>query len=355
MRYLKKNFLDKDLDSGSFYNKVNSIITWIRVENYLYRGFYIYSIKKLKVKILKKLGFTRLAKIFIGPSFECNADCPHCYEKFKANDLKAHLTTAECKNIIDQFKKLGGYQAFFCSGEFLLRTDALELIKYCSDRKILTSVTTNGFLLDEKKINDLKNAGLKFLVVSIDSSVEEKHDSLRIKGSFQKATNALKLAKEKGMITHIWTYITRSHSDELEGIIKLGRELGVQSVYVFCSLLAGHLFNKFEENFTFEEREEVRKRYNFRIPVSIEFGGEDWRCRGGGREHMSIAPTGDATFCPPVAYSYGNIREESLKNVLKKIEKDYKRLSRCTYGQCPINFPEYRKNCNAKFMYPEES
>lgn len=341
------------LSFQNIYNRFRCICIWLRTENYLYRGFYNYAFKKIKIKILKKLGFTRLDKIFIGPSFKCNANCPHCYEKFQFNNLKSFLTTSECKNVIDQFEKLGGYWVFFCSGEFLLRSDALELIKYCSDKKIIASVTTNGLAIDEKKIDELKQAGLKFLIVSIDSADRAKHDSLRVLGCFDKATNALRLAKEKGISAYIWTYITKSHADELEDIITLGKKIGVQSIYVFFTLLSGNLFNKFEENFSFKEKQEIRKKYNFREPLLLEFAGENWSCRGGGREHVSIAPTGDVTFCPPVAYSYGNIRREPLKDILIKIEEDYKRLSHCTQGQCPINFPEYREKCNAVFMYPE--
>ncbi len=352
MVFLKENLSKKFLFLNKSYVQIKSIITWLRTENYLYKGFYPYFFKKIKVKILKKLGFSRLDKIFIGPSFKCNANCPHCYEKFENNNLEASLTTAECKNIIDQFEKLGGYWVFFCSGEFLLRSDAFELISYVDNKGMITSVTTNGSLIDKDRIVRLKNAGLKVLIVSIDSADQSKHDSSRGVGCFKKAVNALELAKEVGIVTHIWTYMTKSHSKELSGIYELGRRIGVQTIFVYFTLLSGYLFDKFEENFTFEEKEAIRKEFNLRSPLLLEFAKERWQCRGGGREHISIAPTGDITFCPPVAYSYGNIREESLKDVLKKIEKDYKRLVHCTRGQCPINFPEYRERCNAKFMYP---
>ncbi|HPL82972.1 MAG TPA: hypothetical protein PLJ15_01725, partial [Candidatus Omnitrophota bacterium] len=82
---------------------------------------------KVKRQLLSILGFLRLEKIFICPSHKCNANCVHCYEKFKGNDKKWSLTTNQVKNIIDQFRGLKGHYVYYCSGEFLLRDDALEL------------------------------------------------------------------------------------------------------------------------------------------------------------------------------------------------------------------------------------
>ena len=271
-----------------------------------------------------------------------------------ANKKRYSLNTEECKNIIDQLDNLGGYFVYFCSGEFLLRDDALELISYCHNKKILVSLTTNGLLLDEKKIDELKKAGLNILIVSLDSANAEEHDKLRgVPGCFQKAIDGLKIAKEKGLTTWIWTYMTKSHKDQLDVIAELGRQLQVESVYVFFTLLSGNLFNKFEENFTAEERNEIRKKYLFKKPIVFEFPSESMSsyCNGGGREHINIMPSGDVTFCPPVPFSYGNIKQAELKDILIKVKKDYSRLKHCTRRQCPVNYVEYREKCQAKFIY----
>lgn len=309
----------------------------------------------LKVKILNILDLPQLGRMFLSPSHQCNINCPHCYEKFQFKDNTKNLTTEECKKIIDEFKTIGGYLVYFCSGEFLMRSDALELIKYCSERKIATSLTTNGIIIDEIKIKELKEAGLNILVVSIDSADPKKHDGLRGPGTLAKATKALELAKQNGIRTQIWTYMTRSHKDELDGIARLGREVGVDFVHVFFTLLSGKLFNRFEENFTVEERNKIREKYIGEYPIFLEFSGENWLCSGGGNDHLNIMPTGDITFCPAIPYSYGNIKKESLKNILMRMRKDYKKLEHCVRGQCPVNYIEYREKCNAEFIYAEKN
>jgi len=288
--------------------------------------------------------------IFICPSHECNANCPHCYEKFTHKKFQESLTTQQVKNVIDQFYQLGGSVVFFCSGEFLLRADALDLLKYAKSKNLYVIIVTNGLLLDEKKIDALKENGLDELIVSIDSAEASRHDELRgVKGCFEKAVNAIRIAKAKGIRTMIWTYITKTNFSELAGISRLGADLDPDGIFTFLPLLSGNLFSEFNENLTYEEREKLRDQFNKSI-VELEFPSEESPCRGGGLYHICVMPSGDVTFCPPVPYSYGHIDSKPLKDCLRDMIKDHKRFSHCT-GQCIVNFTEYRQNCNAEFLY----
>jgi len=332
-----------------FNSKKRKVIKFLRKTSYKYQTNYIPS----KDEFGKKERQGTLAKIFICPSHDCNANCVHCYEKFNHQILNQSLTSDEIKNIIDQFVNLKGRWIYFCSGEFLLLKDALGLIKYASRKIDVISMVTNGILLCEKSVDQLVEAGLTELIVSIDSANELKHDKLRgVKGCFKLATEGLRLAKKKDLISSIWTYITKSNFDELDGIIELGKELKIDNVLVYFPLLSGNLFERYEENLTLEEREMFRKKYNNRTDVRLEFPMERSVCKGGGAEHIAVMPSGDVTFCPPVPYSYGNIRERTLRSCLDDMRKDFKRFcfGKCT-GQCPVNFFEYRENCNAKFIY----
>lgn len=308
--------------------------------------------KLLKCRLFKLFGKLQLETIIIGPSHKCNADCVHCYEKFNDKAPSKNLSTEQVKDIADQFCALGGYYILFCSGEFLLRNDALELVRYARSTKAYVGLTTNGLLLDEKKIDDLIEAGLTHTFVSLDSANPLRHDKLRgVPGCFEKATNGLRLARKKGLITQLWTYVSRSNLEELERLTHLAEELKVEYIYVYFTLLSGKFFNRFEENLTFEEREMLRKKYNRNRYVKLEFPKENSPCKGGGFRHISVTPTGDITFCPPVPYSYGNINQKlSLQEGLNKINRDYKRFNCGQLGQCPVNFMEYRQNCNADFV-----
>ncbi|HBS85758.1 MAG: hypothetical protein A2W91_13350 [Bacteroidetes bacterium GWF2_38_335] len=322
----------------------------------LYKYYGLSFIKLESARILRKrLGLPSLFSIFICPSHQCNANCVHCYEKFPGSGT-AYLSTNEVKDVIFQFKKMGGVLCHFCSGEFLMRSDAMELIRYTHSLKLKSSITSNGLLLTREKIGELKEAGLTELIVSIDSADPARHDELRgVKGCFVKAVSALKYAREFGIATQIWTYVARSSKNELDAIAELGRKAGAEITFVFFPLLSGKLFENQNENLSLEERENYRNKFNNNPSVLLEFKDESDCCRGGGNEHICVMPSGEVTFCPPVPYSYGNIHASKLTSIYKLIKKDYTKFckSNCR-GQCIVNFPEYRENCNARFIYDEK-
>jgi len=83
------------------------------------------------------LGFRPFAikEIFICPSHECNVNCVHSYGRFNHEKFQKSLTTEQVKDSINQFYELGDYFVYFCSGEFLLRDGALNLIRYARYKK----------------------------------------------------------------------------------------------------------------------------------------------------------------------------------------------------------------------------
>lgn len=306
--------------------------------------------------VLTAFGIPTIENLFLCPSHECNADCIHCYEKFMHKRFSHSLSTDEIKTTIDQFHELGGFHIHFCSGELLLRKDAYALIAHARNKNIIVSIVSNGIAIDAKTVERLKEVGVSCLFISIDSADKDRHDRHRNKpGCFEKACAAIQLAREKDIVPIIWTYVSRSHMHELEGIKALAQEIGAAYVFVFFTLLSGHFFNAHEENLTFEEREELRKKYCNDPVIELEFPSEKSRCRGGGQEHICVMPSGDITFCPPVPYSYGNIRQDKLKHILPHIQKEHKRFchAKCT-GQCIVNFAEYRKKTNARFIYERD-
>ncbi|NMD00481.1 MAG: radical SAM protein [Bacteroidales bacterium] len=311
---------------------------------FLFR-FYLFHFKHF-------LGFPALKYIFISTWHECNANCKHCYEKFDRK-TNSSLTTEQVKDIINQFYKLNGILIYFCSGEFLLRPDALELISYARKKNILVSVVTNGIVLNDTLIDKLKEVDLNRLIVSLDNVNSEKHDENRgVKGLFNHAIEGIKKASQKGIRTQIWTFISRTNNQDLVALSKLSKKVAKEPVFVFFPLLSGHLFNSFDENFSFEEREEIRKKYNGYKEIMLEFPYEKSVCRGGGNEHINIMPDGEVTFCPPVPYSYGNVLKEPLKKILPLVKKDYQRFfKRKLTGQCPVNFIEYRNKNNGRYIY----
>jgi len=98
-------------------------------------------------------------------------------------DPGQELSAPEAKKlVIDEIKKISPRGAVaFSGGEFLLREDALELVRYASGQGLFVVINTNGVLFDKKKAKELKKAaGTRFLLAfSIDSVDKKQYRMLR--------------------------------------------------------------------------------------------------------------------------------------------------------------------------------
>ena len=97
----------------------------------------------------------------------CNSKCIMCkqWRRSPADEL----SISSWKKIISDLKKNGIRNIHFTGGEPLLRNDLEELVSFSTDKKIATGITTNGLLLDDKRLERLLEAGLGSLGLSVDA------------------------------------------------------------------------------------------------------------------------------------------------------------------------------------------
>ena len=122
----------------------------------------------------------------------CNARCFMC--DFWKN-IKAEITEEQFENVLNMKEKIEMIR--FTGGEPLLCKKLPQYIAKCHSRGIKTSVITNGLILDDK-LDELVKNGLDQVVISVDGSTSELHDSLRgTKGLWEKIDRTLeRIAKE---------------------------------------------------------------------------------------------------------------------------------------------------------------
>ena len=100
---------------------------------------------------------------------DCNLTCSYCDEYTPGAPV---IPLEELKARIDKLDELGVLVYDFLGGETLLHPDIAALIRHVKSKRggsNLATIITNGFLLTEKMIRDLNDAGLDFMQVSIDS------------------------------------------------------------------------------------------------------------------------------------------------------------------------------------------
>ena len=131
----------------------------------------------------------------------CNFRCRMCNmwkNKERRIDRK-QLTLEEIRGFIDDLKKVTTEPIFIhlIGGEALLRDDLMEIISYIKESGFNTSITTNGYYINEGMARRIVESGLNGIFLSLDGFKEETHDYLRgIKGSYRNVMNAIGLLNQ---------------------------------------------------------------------------------------------------------------------------------------------------------------
>jgi MoaA/NifB/PqqE/SkfB family radical SAM enzyme len=96
---------------------------------------------------------------------KCNLNCDYCYV-VDNHSKDPHLE--EVQSWIAHSDYLGTAIVAFMGGEPLLRKDLAEIISSADQRNLMTYLTTNGKLLTPKRLEELAQAGLDILEISVD-------------------------------------------------------------------------------------------------------------------------------------------------------------------------------------------
>jgi MoaA/NifB/PqqE/SkfB family radical SAM enzyme len=96
----------------------------------------------------------------------CNHDCEFCCDG-DVKDSGHHLTTDEAKAKIDDLATQGAGSVTLIGGEPTIRKDLTDLARYIKSKGMWTSLTTNGTLLGDGKLEELMDAGLSSLEISM--------------------------------------------------------------------------------------------------------------------------------------------------------------------------------------------
>ncbi len=122
----------------------------------------------------------------------CNYKCPTC-SKWNETSAGGELTTTQWQKFLETAHSLATSNTVaFSGGEPLLRRDISELIRYAKTFKLKTVLSTNGSLLNKDKLVEIQDAGLDYLMVSLNAVDSEIHDDSRgVKGSYFDIIKAL--------------------------------------------------------------------------------------------------------------------------------------------------------------------
>jgi radical SAM protein with 4Fe4S-binding SPASM domain len=173
-------------------------------------------------------------------TYRCNNDCAHCYNARARNFPE--LTTEQWIQVIDKLWALGVPHIVFTGGEATLRNDLAELIRHAEANGQITGLNTNARrLMSEHYLEQLVEAGLDHVQVTVESCNEQVHDEMmRAKGAFRQTVAGLK--NVLGSKLYVMTNTTMLHTNvnTIPDTLDFLADLGVPTVGLNALIYSGN-------------------------------------------------------------------------------------------------------------------
>jgi len=178
-----------------------------------------------------------LRTLFWECTLRCNMSCRHCGSDCKVAPAVKDMLAADFLRVIDSITPhVDTHKVFiiFTGGEALLRDDLEEVGLELYRREYPWGLVTNGFLLDEKRLELLMASGMHSITVSLDGFEEQHNWIRRHPQSFEKAVAAIKLlAQQKDILWDVVTCVNPRSYPRLQEFKEFLISLGVPAWRLF--------------------------------------------------------------------------------------------------------------------------
>lgn len=295
-----------------------------------------------------------LRTLFWECTLRCNMNCRHCGSDCKMAPVP-DMPKEDFLKVIDNITPhVDTHTTFiiFTGGEALLRTDLEEVGKELYRREFPWGVVTNGYLLDERRLQSLIQSGMHSVTVSLDG-FEEEHNWMRQNShSFDRATNAIKLlVKQRNIVWDIVTCVNPKNIDRLEEFRDWLISLGVKRWRCFTIVPMGRAAHDPELQLSNEQfrwviefikrtREEGRIHCSYGCegflgPYERKVRDQLYYCRAG-IEVASILNDGSISGCTSIRSDLhqGNIYKDDFWQVWENGFEPYRNRKWTKKGKC---------------------
>ena len=141
-------------------------------------------------------------KIWIETTARCNLSCRLCANKDIAPEEKQDMDMGLFKKIIDEIRQYGPRVNLFHRGEPLLHPQIAEMVKYCRENHLKTSIHTNAVALSKELSEGLIRASLDNISFSFDGYSKNTYEKNRVgavyENTLENIKDFLKVKEEMG-------------------------------------------------------------------------------------------------------------------------------------------------------------
>ena len=134
----------------------------------------------------------------IHPTLFCNLYCSHCYSSSGPKQSKQDLDPEILKHAIYDAKTLGYKIVSISGGEPLIYGDLFKLLSYAKSLDMITTVTTNGTIMNEENILQIKNF-VDIVAISLDGPPNIHNRMRGSNNAFRSLVTTMGLLKKAGI------------------------------------------------------------------------------------------------------------------------------------------------------------
>ena len=261
----------------------------------------------------------------------CNFHCAHCCEEpYMSRDLKKktgaidprhQMNLEDYKELSRQADEYGIFRFVLTGGEALLDKNLDKLIEALDPQKHLIILDTNGWTFDIEKAKWFAGLGGYKAQISLDSMIEEEHDSFRgKKGSYKRVIRALEASKQAGLELLISTCIIRDRvfTDEFESLCEYCKAEDIP-LYVTLAKPVGTAREQDTWVCTKKDVDYLKlleTKFNIFTHMTPSYGqpGKCITVKG----INTVNHDGEIVPCPYMDLSIGNVMKEPLSVILER-------------------------------------
>src|SRR6516165_5430278 len=236
-------------------------------------------------------------QVHIIPMRRCNLSCAYCNEY---DDFSDPVPLDEMYRRIDKLAALGTTLVTISGGETLLHPQLDDIIRRIRSHGIIAGLITNGYLLTPQRIQQLNEAGLDHLQISIDNVKPDEVSKKSLKVLDKKLQWLREHAEFHVNINSVIGAGVRNQWDAVT-IGKRAVELGFTSTVGIIHDGSGQVRPLTQEaQDVFREMKKLGKRSYARFndfQNNIALGKPNrWRCRAGSR-YLYVCEDGLVHYC----------------------------------------------------------
>lgn len=264
---------------------------------------------------------------------KCINKCNYCYNIQQHNE-KEIIPVEIIIKTIKSLQQINFYNIYLSGGEPSMRfADLLKILNECDTSKTGFWLITTGYNLDKEKLQNLKKAGLRGIMVSLDSSDKLYVDKIKNRqNAFNDAINVLKQASEIGLLTVIDCVLNKKmlSENQFSKYVIFAGSLGVHFINCYSPKSVDFSNSEIEE-FTLEEHIQLadlmsknnsnRNCRNLPLTYNSDFLEAHRGCVGG-KTFIYIDPLGNVKKCPFTKKSFGNILDLEIEIIFENFKND---------------------------------